>query len=327
MANSWIKLYHEILSDPKMGRMSDKLFRRTIEFFLIAGKEDRGGMLPEVDDIAWSLHISKKEVQNALNELVRLNIVSIQTDLISEAMGKPKTEKYMITHFSERQKSDQTKSESNRAYYEKRKLNKTEIQSESKTENKTENKTEIQNDSEKISSESKTENKDVDKELRIKNKIKNKELNINKCADAQNAQKNANPDDLNFWKPTFGPRAEMAHAFHMATGITPVRSEYGRWQNDLKDFAEAGITIQHMQAAVSKIRAEGRITIGAPGSVFKTARDIAAGARSSQSLRNPQYQKPQNQSWDEVAAQVEAEITGNSFALDNFGNSGEVINL
>ena len=119
----------------------------------------------------------------------------------------------------------------------------------------------------------------------------------------------------------------MAHAFHMATGITPVRSEYGRWQNDLKDFAEAGITIQHMQAAVSKIRAEGRITIGAPGSVFKTARDIAAGARSSQSLRNPQYQKPQNQSWDEVAAQVEAEITGNSFALDNFGNSGEVINL
>ena len=119
----------------------------------------------------------------------------------------------------------------------------------------------------------------------------------------------------------------MAHAFHMATGITPVRSEYGRWQNDLKDFAEAGITIQHMQAAVSKIRAEGRITIGAPGSVFKTARDIAAGARSSQSLRNPQYQKPQNQSWDEAAAQVEAEMTaGNSFAL-GFDDSGEVINL
>ena len=71
---TWIKLYTEILSDPKMGRMSDKLFRRTIELFLLAGKEDGDGLLPAVDDIAWSLHSSTKEIQNVLDELTNLKI-------------------------------------------------------------------------------------------------------------------------------------------------------------------------------------------------------------------------------------------------------------
>lgn len=171
MANSWIKLYHEILSDPKMGMMSDKLFRRTIEFFLIAGKEDRAGKLPELDDIAWILRISKKDVQKAIDDLVRLNIISIQTDPLSAMLGQPEKKYYVITHFSERQKSEQTKSESNRAYYEKHKMRKTEFQSECKTDNKTEFQTENKENSGFYDSECKTENKDVEK-----NKIKNKTI-------------------------------------------------------------------------------------------------------------------------------------------------------
>ena len=164
MANTWIKLYHEILSDPKMGRMSDKLFRRTIEFFLLAGKEDRGGMLPDIDDIAWSLHISPKEVQTALKDLVRLNVVSVKSENQSE--------KYLITHFAERQKSDLTRSEINRAYYEKSKLKKSEIQ----TENKTEIQTDDSENSDYATSEIQSEIQTVDKELRIKNKNKIKEI-------------------------------------------------------------------------------------------------------------------------------------------------------
>ena len=176
MANSWIKLYHEILSDPKMGMMSDKLFRRTIEFFLIAGKEDRDGELPAADDIAWILRISKKEVQKTIEELVRLNIISIQLDPLSEYTKSGKTEKYIITHFSERQKSDQTKSEMNRAYYEKHKLKKSEFQ----TEIQSENKAEIQKNSENSVSEIQTEIQCVDK-----NKIKNKNKNKNKIKEGE----------------------------------------------------------------------------------------------------------------------------------------------
>ena len=148
-----------------MGMMSDKLFRRTIEFFLIAGKEDRGGVLPAADDIAWILRISKKEVQKTIEDLVRLNIISIQHDPLSEYTKSGKTEKYIITHFSERQKSEQTKSESNRAYYERQKLK--------KSESKTENKTEIQSENNEYSENSDTENK-TEIQCVDKNKIKNK---------------------------------------------------------------------------------------------------------------------------------------------------------
>jgi len=37
--NYWIKLYIEILHDAKMGAMSDRLWRRTIEMFLLAGEK------------------------------------------------------------------------------------------------------------------------------------------------------------------------------------------------------------------------------------------------------------------------------------------------
>lgn len=51
-AKYWIKLYHEILHDPKMGRLPDNLWRRCIELFLLAGElgaevdEDDKGHLP-----------------------------------------------------------------------------------------------------------------------------------------------------------------------------------------------------------------------------------------------------------------------------------------
>lgn len=118
---TWIKLYTEILSDPKMGRMNDKLFRRTIELFLLAGKEDNDGELPKTDDIAWSLHISEKEVKNILKELVKVGIVTFGSDIDG-------SEKYLISNFASRQNSAFDRSEINRRYYEKSKSKKSEIQ-------------------------------------------------------------------------------------------------------------------------------------------------------------------------------------------------------
>ena len=43
----WIKLYHEILEDPKMGRLSDRQFRRVIELFLLAGDCEMDGQTAE----------------------------------------------------------------------------------------------------------------------------------------------------------------------------------------------------------------------------------------------------------------------------------------
>ena len=74
----WIKMYHEVLHDPKMGRLSDHLWRRFFELCLIAGETDREGCLPPVGDMAWTLRTTAGDLDADLhllaeNELVHLN--------------------------------------------------------------------------------------------------------------------------------------------------------------------------------------------------------------------------------------------------------------
>ena len=70
----WIKLYHEILDDPKMMKMQEVLFGRCIKLFLLAGDYDHSGGLPSLSDIAWRLRISEEEIESDLIELQRLGI-------------------------------------------------------------------------------------------------------------------------------------------------------------------------------------------------------------------------------------------------------------
>jgi uncharacterized protein YdbL (DUF1318 family) len=91
----WIKLYTEILDDPKMGRMNDHLYRRTIEMFLIAGKILAGGYLPSVDEIAWMLRRSEDEIRADLEELQTLGIVEEDADGL-----------WMVVKFADRQDAD-----------------------------------------------------------------------------------------------------------------------------------------------------------------------------------------------------------------------------
>jgi hypothetical protein len=54
-SNYWIKLYHEMLDDPKVGRLSDSQYRLMINLFLLAGDCEQDGYLPEKEDIRWRL--------------------------------------------------------------------------------------------------------------------------------------------------------------------------------------------------------------------------------------------------------------------------------
>ena len=88
----WIKLYHEILDDPKMGRLPDRLWRRTIEIFLLAGDLDCDGALPTVADMAWRLRADPADLEADLIELATVGIVTRQDD------GQ-----WIVTQFAERQ--------------------------------------------------------------------------------------------------------------------------------------------------------------------------------------------------------------------------------
>ena len=84
------------------------------------------------------------------------------------------------------------------------------------------------------------------------------------------------PDQPEFWQRAFGPNAEMAERFSKISGIIPVGNEFGLWQKFLKDYNEAGITIEQMEAAVIKYRTDmPNATIKGPNSVFSIARDLA----------------------------------------------------
>lgn len=87
----WFKLYHEILDDPKMGQISDRLYRRCIELFALAGDYDQDGLLPEIEDIAWRLRLPVDELQKDIADLQALNIITSNDDGL------------VVTNFSKRQ--------------------------------------------------------------------------------------------------------------------------------------------------------------------------------------------------------------------------------
>jgi hypothetical protein len=71
----WIKLYHEILDDPKMGSLEDRLWRRVVELFLLAGDFDEEGRLPALEWMAWRLRRTSEELESDLVEIAKAGIV------------------------------------------------------------------------------------------------------------------------------------------------------------------------------------------------------------------------------------------------------------
>lgn len=88
MSKYWIKLYYEILDNHKMGRLTDRLFRRAIECFLIAGDNKKCGELPHVEQMAWRLRCNERELENELVELEKRGILNQEDG------------KYFVTNFS-----------------------------------------------------------------------------------------------------------------------------------------------------------------------------------------------------------------------------------
>lgn len=90
-ANYWIKLFHEVLDDPKMFELTGDLYRRAIELFLLAGVTDDKGKLPPVKTIAFRLRITKEQLISDIEQLV-------ETGIITFADGV-----YIVTNFEKRQ--------------------------------------------------------------------------------------------------------------------------------------------------------------------------------------------------------------------------------
>lgn len=123
------------------------------------------------------------------------------------------------------------------------------------------------------------------------------------CAEAhESSTKSANltPDDHDFWRFA-KDNAELAETFYRTTGISPVKSQFGRWVNDLRDLAEAGISVDQLQKTINYMQTEG-IQISAPGSCLKTAQWLKS--RGSVPVRSQSKQKPQFNQFEQLAMQM-----------------------
>lgn len=80
MADYWIKLYIEILDDPKMATIPDRLWRRTIELYLLAGRVNKGGQLPPSNQIAWALRSTTDEIEFDLAQLSVAKLIEKNRD-------------------------------------------------------------------------------------------------------------------------------------------------------------------------------------------------------------------------------------------------------
>ena len=88
----WMKFYYEMLDDPKIGKLSDHLFRLWVNLLLLAGELGEGGFLPKPDDIAWRLR--PYELETLESDLSQLEYAK----LLEFRDNRP-----FITKFAERQ--------------------------------------------------------------------------------------------------------------------------------------------------------------------------------------------------------------------------------
>ncbi len=104
----WLKLWIEIIDDPKIIRMPDWLFRRFILMLAYAKEYDRDGLLPPVEDIALRIRLTEKSVAEALSALSQIGVTRETAD------------GWVFINFAKRQhREDSTNAERQRRHREK----------------------------------------------------------------------------------------------------------------------------------------------------------------------------------------------------------------
>lgn len=71
----WFRFYTEALHDPKVQRLSPVLFKAWVNLLCLASQEENDGLLPSVEDIAFTLRIKPSEAESILTQLARAGLI------------------------------------------------------------------------------------------------------------------------------------------------------------------------------------------------------------------------------------------------------------
>lgn len=69
----WLRLYDDVVNDPKIIKLSDEIFRAWVNLLCIASKH--GGALPPIDDLAIMLRIKPHKVAAVIARLVQFGLL------------------------------------------------------------------------------------------------------------------------------------------------------------------------------------------------------------------------------------------------------------
>lgn len=100
----WVKLYTEMLDDPKIGRLPDAIKWRFVSLILLAGECDQDGALQasdkpmSIDDIAWRLRMPSEQCEAEIESLLMCGVLELDADVyylpkFSDRQGRPQSEK------------------------------------------------------------------------------------------------------------------------------------------------------------------------------------------------------------------------------------------
>ena len=100
----WVKLYTEMLDDPKIGRMDMSLRWRFVEMILLAGECDADGLLitgdepMSIEDMAWRLRCDAKSILEDLKKIQKIGLIDLYDGCwlvckFRDRQGRPQSEK------------------------------------------------------------------------------------------------------------------------------------------------------------------------------------------------------------------------------------------
>jgi hypothetical protein len=76
----WLRLYTEVLHDPKVQTLDPARFRGWINLLMIANENVPRGTLPDIDRIAFLLRTSQDEARAILVDLTFANLLDVMAD-------------------------------------------------------------------------------------------------------------------------------------------------------------------------------------------------------------------------------------------------------
>lgn len=80
MKRDWIRLYTEVVTDPKVQRLNGPLFKFWINCLCLAGMFD--GEVPTVDDLVWRLHLERRQVVRWVDDLRKAGVIETENGCI-----------------------------------------------------------------------------------------------------------------------------------------------------------------------------------------------------------------------------------------------------